>query len=74
MYWQYIIIIVVLVIISGLIGHLIVKSIETKEKTYEYALNGQIYTSTSCYQREDGKCFCKDEKNYIEVDNYYEVD
>ena len=69
---QGIAIIVICGILIVLIALWLFSSFETT--TYEYAINGVIKESKECYQREDGVCFCKEGNNFIQVDNYYEVE
>lgn len=66
------VVITVLMIIVVLLAILIVESIANKEKSYEYALNGEIGVSNNCYLKED-IAYCEVDNTRIQVDNYYEV-
>lgn len=69
---QGIIIILILLVIIALIVYIVISSVK-KEKTYEYAVNGEIYKSYKCYQKENGEAYCMKEREIVRVDNYYEV-
>ena len=67
--------ITIIVICGSLITMITLWLFNSLETTiYEYAINGVIKESKECYQREDGVCFCKEGNNFIQVDNYYEVE
>lgn len=68
----YIVILCVLAI-TGLIAIEIAECIKNREKTYEYAKNGQINRSSNCYLKDD-ICYCEKDNIKIIVDNFYEVE
>ena len=65
----YIVILCVLAI-TGLIVIQIVECIKNRERTYEYAKNGEIGVSSNCYLKDD-VAFCEKDNIKIIVDNYY---
>jgi hypothetical protein len=69
---EIILIFLVLGIILTLIIMLLVQSIETKEKCYEYYLNGEFGTSNNCVYKNDA--YCEIGNKVIKVENYYEVE
>lgn len=68
---EIIVIFLVLSIIITLIVMLIVQSIETKEKCYEYYLNGKFGTSNNCVYKNDAYCEIGNKVKKVEL--YYEV-
>lgn len=67
-------IIIVLTLLSGVLGHWVIKTIKEYKKTYEFAKNGQIFESDNCYVREvDDNAYCEYKNKIIRVDNYYEI-
>lgn len=64
--------IIIIAIISGLIALKIYESITEQEKTYEYALNGEIGVSSNCYYSDNA--YCEIDNKVIKVDCYYEVE
>lgn len=62
---------VAVLLITAIIVLVNVEYIKNKEKTYEYALNGEIGTSNNCYLTND-IAYCEVEDLRIQVDNYYE--
>ena len=64
--------ILVFSIILVLLAMLIVNSAKTKEKCYEYALNGEIGVSSNCYYSDNA--YCEIGNKVIKVDCYYTTD
>ena len=62
---------IILALICLVVGFMIY-GMTDREKTYEYAVNGQIERSNDCYL-VDGVGYCEKDNNAIRVDNYYEV-
>lgn len=55
----------------GFIILAIIAIIQPKEKSYEYAYNGEIGVSDNCYLKND-IAYCEVDNVRIQVDNYYE--
>lgn len=68
-----IVVIIVLIVIIGFLINMVINYITSKEKTYEYALNGEIFESNKCYLKKD-ITYCESDGKMIVVDNYYEID
>lgn len=66
------VIIILLICLVTLLAVYIYKSITQQEKSYEYALNGEIGVSSNCYLKKD-ITYCEVDNKVIRVDNYYEV-
>ena len=69
-----IVVLIVLAVIIALLVVMIVNTIKNREITYEYAVNGKIYQSNSCYEKLNGDIRCIKDNKLIKVDNYYEVE
>lgn len=65
-------IVVVVLLVTAIIVLVNVEYIKNREKSYEYALNGEIGVSNNCYLKED-IAYCEVDNTRIQVDNYYEV-
>lgn len=63
----------ILFIIIIVISVLVISSIKNNKKIYEYALDGQIYQSNKCYQKDNGDCYCMNGYMRVRVDSYYEI-
>lgn len=62
----------VVLLVTALIVLVNEEYIKNREKSYEYALNGEIGVSNNCYLKE-GIAYCEVDNVRIQVDNYYEV-
>lgn len=62
----------VVLLITAIIVITNVEYIKNKEKSYEYAYNGEIGVSNKCYLKND-IAYCEVDNTRIQVDNYYEV-
>lgn len=61
----------VVLLITAIIVLVNIEYIKNREKSYEYALNGEIGVSNNCYLKND-IAFCEVDNVRIQVDNYYE--
>lgn len=59
--------------ITGLIVIQIVECIKNRERTYEYAKNSEIHTSSEC-KIENDMCVCKEGNTKVAVDYFYTTD
>ena len=59
-------------LILGLLITYICNSIMEQEKSYEYALNGEIGVSSNCYYSDNA--YCEIDNKVIKVDCYYTTD
>lgn len=66
------IVIAAILFITAIIVIINIEAIKIKEKSYEYALNGEIGVSNNCYLKND-IAYCEVDNTRIQVDNYYEV-
>ena len=69
-----IILLIVLVLFLIYVISMIIGAIKVSRESYEYSNDGIIGKSKECYQNDEGKCFCKIENNFVEVDSYYKVE
>ena len=71
---QGLVVIAVVMVIIGLLVIMTVNSAKCKATIYEYAVDGKIYKSKKCYERENGEAICFKDNELVKVDNYYEVE
>ncbi len=70
---QGILVIIVLIAIVAIIWNVVINANNNQGKSYEFALNGEIFKSNNCKERK-GIGYCEYEGKFIQVDNYYEVE